>query len=345
MNKKVNWGIIGLGNIAMNFAKAIQLTDNAILKGISSKNKKKISNFKDLFGVKSEYCFDNYEDLINCSEIEAIYIALPNSMHYDFIVKCIEAKKKLLVEKPATKNFLEIKSIKEKYNINKFFYSEGFMYFHHPQILDVIQILKKRLIGNLITIKSKFGNNILKKKNFLGKEILKKQDINNRLFNKDLGGGVILDLGCYPTSFCILVASLYFNLDINKIKVNINSKQFGTTGVEIDSSASISFNNIINAEVETSFIRNIGSESEIIGDKGKLLIRDTWQGSSSINLILDNKNKEILNDAKNNCYYYQIKNISNSILNKMSKPDQPIMDFEKSYINMSILEKWKNNEK
>ena len=96
---------------------------------------------------------------------------------------------------------------------------------------------------------------------------------------------------------------------------------------------------------ETSFIRNIGSESEIIGDKGKLLIRDTWQGSSSINLILDNKNKEIFNDVKNNCYYYQIKNISNSILNKMSKPDQPIMDFEKSYINMSILEKWKNNEK
>ena len=61
MNKKVNWGIIGLGNTAMNFAKASQLTDNAILKGISSKNKKKISNFKESFGVKSEYCFDNYE--------------------------------------------------------------------------------------------------------------------------------------------------------------------------------------------------------------------------------------------------------------------------------------------
>ena len=100
MNKKVNWGIIGLGNIAMNFAKASQLTDNAILKGISSKNQKKISNFKELFGVKSEYCFDNYEDLINCSEIEAIYIALPNSMHYDFIVSNIELfylNKKLVV--------------------------------------------------------------------------------------------------------------------------------------------------------------------------------------------------------------------------------------------------------
>ena len=345
MNKKVNWGIIGLGNAAMNFAKASQLTENAILKGISSKNQKKIYNFKELFDVKSEYCFDNYEDLINCSEIEAIYIALPNSMHYDFIIKCIEAKKKFLVEKPVTKNFSEIKSLKKISNIKDFFYSEGFMYFHHPQILDVIQILKKKEIGNLISIKSKFGKNILKKKNILGIETLKKQNIKNRLFNKNLGGGVILDLGCYTTSFCVLVTSLYIDLDINEIKVKTKSKKVGTTGVEIDSCASINFNNIIKAEVEASFIRDIGSESEIIGDKGRLLIRDTWQGSSSIILILDNKSKEIFNEAKKNCYYYQIKNISNNILDKMSKPNQPIMDFEKSYINMNILEKWKNDEK
>ena len=105
MNKKVNWGIIGLGNAAMNFAKASQLTENATLKGISSKNQKKIYNFKELFDVKSKYCFDNYEDLINCSEIEAIYIALPNSMHYDFIVKCIEAKKKNFSRKTCHKKF------------------------------------------------------------------------------------------------------------------------------------------------------------------------------------------------------------------------------------------------
>ena len=64
MKKKVNWGIIGLGNSAMNFAKASQLIDCANLKGISSKNQKNISNFKKMFEIKSEYCFENYEDLI-----------------------------------------------------------------------------------------------------------------------------------------------------------------------------------------------------------------------------------------------------------------------------------------
>ena len=344
MKKKVNWGIIGLGNSAMNFAKASQLIDCANLKGISSKNQKNISNFKKMFEIKSEYCFENYEDLIKCKEIEAIYIALPNSMHYEYIIKCIDAKKKILVEKPATKNFSEIKSLKKIYDIGDFFYSEGFMYLHHPQILDIIQILQKKEIGNLISIKSNFGKNILKKKNFFGMETLKKQNINNRLFNKNLGGGVILDLGCYTTSFCVLVTSLYIDLDINKIKVKTNSKIIGATGVEIESSASINFNNKINAEVEASFISDVGFESEIIGDKGRLLIKDTWQGSPSIILIIDNKSKEIFNEAKNDCYHYQIKNISNNILDKMSKPHQPVMDFEKSYINMNILEKWKNDE-
>ena len=345
MVKKISWGIIGLGNIATHFAKAAKLTDNAYLKGISSKNQNKILSFKKLFGIKKEYCFNNYDDLINCNDIDAIYIALPNSMHYEYILKCIEAKKKILVEKPATKNFLEIKSIKEKYNKKAFFYAEGFMYLHHPQISKIFSILKKKLIGNLIYINSKFGRNILTKKNFLGIETQKKQNINNRLFNESLGGGVILDLGCYTSSFCVSIASLYLDLDINKITVKSEGKKIGSTGVEVDAAASINFDNKINAEIEASFIRDIGSESVIVGEKGKIVIKDTWQGSSSISLIQGNKIEEIYNNAKNNSYYYQIKNISDNILMKMTMPQQPVMDLEKSYINMDILEKWKNYEK
>ena len=344
MEKKVNWGVIGLGNIAMEFAKAIKLTSNANLKGISSKTHSKILNYKDLFDIKSDYCFDNYNDLINCNEIQAVYIALPNSMHYEYIIECIKANKKILVEKPVTKNFSEIKLLKDKYNINKFFFCEGFMYMHNPQIISVIKMLEDNIIGNLLSIKSKFGKNILTKKNFFGIKTQKKQDIKSRLFNPDLGGGVILDLGCYTTSFCLLIASIYFDFSIEQIKLEDIKKQIGTTGVEIDASAKINFDNKFKAEIETSFIKDIGSESEIIGDKGSIKIIDTWHGSSYLILNIKNKKKEIIKENFHNNYYYQIKNLSNNILEKMSKPKQPAMDFEKSFINMSILEKWKKNE-
>jgi len=345
MKKQINWGIIGLGNIATKFAEALKLTENAKLKGISSKSKDKILKFKNLYRIKSSYCFSKYSDLINCDEIEVVYIALPNSLHYQYICECIEANKKILVEKPATQNFSEIKALKDNYDMSQFFYSEGFMYFHNPQISNIIKLLKNKKIGNLLSIKSKFGKNILKKKNIFGLEIIKKQNIKNRLFNPSLGGGVILDLGCYPASLSTLIGSIYFDLDINNIKVEKVKKQMGSTGVEVDASAEINFNNKFYANIEASFTRNIGSESEIIGDKGRIIIKDTWHSASSAILISNDIEKEITNDAKNNSYFYQIKNISHSILEKENKPHQPVMDFDKSYINMKILDEWKNYDK
>ena len=75
------------------------------------------------------------------------------------------------------------------------------MYRYHPQILKVIELLKKNVIGKLISMDSVFGIDILTKKNFFGFKIKKKLKKESRLYNKNLGGGAILDLGCYPVSF------------------------------------------------------------------------------------------------------------------------------------------------
>ena len=74
------------------------------------------------------------------------------------------------------------------------------MYRYHPQILKVIELLKKNTIGKVLSMESFFGHKIFKSKKIFGIE-LNKFNKNNRLFNKDLGGGAILDLGCYPVSF------------------------------------------------------------------------------------------------------------------------------------------------
>ena len=119
--KKVNWGIIGLGKIALQFANGFKFSNNAKLKGITSTNSKKIENFKVNFQIEDKYCFNNYEDLLKCKEIDAIYIALPNSLHHKWIIKCIENNKKVLVEKPATLNFAELEDIKKNIICKIFF--------------------------------------------------------------------------------------------------------------------------------------------------------------------------------------------------------------------------------
>ena len=87
--RKVNWGIVGLGNIAEKFADAFQFSKNAKLVAIASLNQKKINKFQDKFQVEEKYCFSSYEKLLSCSDVDIIYIALPNSLHHEWIIKCI----------------------------------------------------------------------------------------------------------------------------------------------------------------------------------------------------------------------------------------------------------------
>ena len=104
---------------------------------------------------------------------------------------------------------------------------EAFMYRFHPQIKKIIELIKKNKIGKLISIESKFGKDIMTKKNFFKFKINKKINKKNRLFNKKLGGGSILDLGCYPVSFSLLIASLIPNINLEKIKLVSKKNDIG----------------------------------------------------------------------------------------------------------------------
>ena len=68
------------------------------------------------------YCFDDYNNLLKCNDVDIIYIALPNSLHHEWIIECIKNNKKVLVEKPATVNFSEIKNIKGIFIIIKMYF-------------------------------------------------------------------------------------------------------------------------------------------------------------------------------------------------------------------------------
>ena len=164
---------------------------------------------------------------------------MPNSLHFEWISKCIENKKKILVEKPAVLNFKEINNIKDK--LGNIFFAEGFMYIYHPQTLKILNLIEEGRIGKLISMEANFGIDIMTKKNFFGFKKKTKINKKNRLFNKELGGGAILDLGCYPVSFSILIASLISKFDFIKTKVLNKKKEIGPTGVDIDSYAELIF--------------------------------------------------------------------------------------------------------
>ena len=280
--------------------------------------------------------------MLECIDIDIIYIALPNSFHHEWIIKCIKKGKKILVEKPATLNLSQMQDVQNKLLNNNILFTDAFMYRFHPQIIKVIKLILGNAIGQLISMESFFGMDILTKKNLFG---FKKKKLNkdSRLYNKDLGGGAILDLGCYPVSISQLIASLIPDIDCNSIKVLNKKKEIGSTGVDLDSYAELQFDNKFKSKIGASFTKNLGKETRIIGEKGELLIENTWHGDPSIIKIKGEKSYEINVKCNENIFSYEIENISKSVLENKKESIYPGMSLIETLLNMKILDEWLND--
>lgn len=342
--KKINWGIIGLGNIANIFGDGFSTVDNAIIKGIASLNKNKLKSFQKKFEIPDEFCFQNYNNLISSPDIDIIYIALPNNLHAKYINESIKQNKNVLVEKPAFTNFKDFKNTKNLINNKKIFFTEGFMYRYLPHIEKIKEIIQENNLGKLTYMNSIFNINAYKQKKLFGFKIMK-PDYNNRLFNKNLGGGAILDVGCYPVSLSTLINSLTYNIKLDKISLeNINS-EYCESGVEIFSEAILNFDNKFKSKITCSFKETQNQKSIIEFQNGSLALDQSWLPNKKMNIKLKKGNElsEIKFKNEKNIYSYQIQYISNQILNNISKPSFPSMTMEEIEINTKILEKWMNS--
>jgi len=338
--QKVNWGIIGLGRIAHEFALSFNEVSNANLLSVASQDHDRLDDFKKKFNLNSKYSFPDYRDLINCNEVDIIYIALPHSLHFEWIVNCLNANKNVLTEKPATINLSEIKKINKILDYKKVFFAEGFMYRFNPQTVELINIIKKKKIGKLLKMESFFGNNIAYKKNLFGKLKLK-TNLKSRLFDKNLGGGAILDLGCYPVSLSVLIASLLENSKNTKIELLNKNIEYGPSEVDLDSYADIKFSNNFVSSIGCSFTKDLGQKTKIYGSSGEIYLEKTWRSQEPIILVNGIKKKFNLPKYKN-IFSYEVESISNNIINGELEPSFPGLNRFDTEKNMEIIENWLN---
>ena len=339
MKHTVKWGIIGLGNIAVEFAKSFNNVDNADLIAVASTTHQKLTKFKQEFNIKKENLYNNYEKLIENKNIDIIYIALPNTFHFDWVLKNVEKKRNILVEKPAFLSSREANLIFNHQNFKNIFFNEGFMYRYHPQILEVIKIIKSEVLGKTVSMKSNFGINLIKTK-FFGL-IKKKIDRNNRLFNKNLGGGVILDLGCYTTSMSLLIASILENININNFKMSNIETQYLFSNIDVQSSAKIIFDEKFTSEIFTSFKKN-SNETIILCEEGKIIIRNSWNSKITEVELSGKINKKISFESYKNNYSLEIEQISKDIIENKKEVSFPGFNIKDTLINTKLIENWVN---
>lgn len=256
-------------------------------------------------------------------------------------VEIVRKKKNILVEKPAFMSTKEAESIFNNNNFENTFFGEGYMYRYHPQIYEIINIIEAGEIGKLIRMESNFGINLIYKKNFLGFKI-KKLNKNKRIFNKKIGGGVILDQGCYTTSMSLLIASLINNLDLTNSKIEDVKTDFLETNIDVSSKAKINFDDKFKSYISVSFTENLGNRTSIVGDNGKIVLENSWNSKESILEIFGKVNKKkVFNNLKNN-YTLEIENVSKDIIEGKKEASFPGVNKKEIFYNTKLINSWIN---
>jgi predicted dehydrogenase len=333
----MNWGIIGLGHMAKNFANSLKELDNSNLTGVSSRSLIKLIKFGYRFKINPKFLYKNYEKLLLSKDIDNIYIGTLNHTHFDLIKKCIDAKKNILCEKPFTINLSQALEIKKKLSDSKNFFLEGIAYRSHPQIKHVIKIINEGQIGKILSIKSSFGFDS-------GKPNKK-----GRLFNKDLGGGAILDIGCYPVSMSNLIANLNQTKETIPTVSDIKSKTF-ETGVDTEVDAKLEYDNGIISEIKISIIKNLDNITIIEGTEGAIKILDPWlpKNENIIEIHKKNEIKKLKISSKLGLFANQINLFEKFANDKTQQNNFYAMSLENSVnclnVMMQLKEKIINNE-
>jgi len=336
----INWGIIGLGNMANRFASSLNDVKNTKLLGVASRSFLRLKRFGDKYNIEKKYRYRSYDEILNCNEINAIYISTLNNTHTEIILKAIEAKKNILCEKPIATNYDDTVKIFEKLNNSGVFFLEGIAYRSHEQTKFVVNKIIEGEIGDLKSVKSTFG--------FFTKKINPK----SRLYNPDLGGGAILDVGCYPVSFCTLLANLN-QTKSPKIELLDVSGSICKTGVDDIAYASLLLNKKITANIGAAIRLQMKNQTSIIGTKGSILINDPWlpNKKSAVEISSKERTYKSLINSELDIYANQISCVNKSILDGKKEADFPSMKWKHTIDNMLIIDKWKkklieiNNEK
>ncbi|XZL93008.1 Gfo/Idh/MocA family protein [Clostridium perfringens] len=183
--KKLKWGILGPGNIARDFAQALNRVNGEVY-AVASRNKERAEQFARENNVKKAY--GSYDEIIKDNDIDVVYIATPHSNHYEYIIKSLNNNKHVLCEKAITVNEKELEEALKIAREKNLVLEEAMTLFHMPLYEKVIKKINKKDLGKVNMVQVSFGS-------------FKEYDENNRFFNLDLAGGALLDIGTYALSF------------------------------------------------------------------------------------------------------------------------------------------------
>ena len=198
MSAPLRYGILGAANIARQFTRGVTGSALASVEAVASRDGDKARAFAAELGIPRHHA--SYDALLADPAIEAIYIPLPNDMHCDWAIRCAEAGKHVLCEKPLAMNADEARRMYDAARKHGVHLVEAYPYMSQPQTLRVRELLAQGAVGQIQLITSAFGFALV------APDGTPLRDANNIRLLPERGGGGLLDAGTYSMSMARIIA-------------------------------------------------------------------------------------------------------------------------------------------
>ncbi len=331
MRKRLHWGILGTGSIAATFARGLAESETGELVAAGSRRKGSAERFGEEHSVPRRHA--SYDSLLADEAVEAVYVATPHPMHAEWSIKAAEAGKHILCEKPLTLNHAEAMAVVEAARANDVFLMEAFMYRCHPQTAKLVELIRERKIGEVRVIRATFSFNA----GF---------DVKSRLFDHALGGGGILDVGCYCMSLARLVAGVAVGKDFEEPVEVKGTAHLGQSRVDEWAVAALRFPSGIAAELATGVRVNRENVVWVYGSEGRILVPWPWipgrEGQATKIVVHREGGAEpegIVVEPPGWLYALEADTVARHIESRQAAP--PAMTWEDSLGNMKALDAWR----
>lgn len=278
----LNWGILGLGKIANKFASDLALVEGCNLAAVASRSLSQAQRFQSEYDTANYY--EGYESLVNDDDVDIIYIATPHNFHLEHALLAMQHGKHVLCEKPLAVNASQVAKLVEASKTNRVFLMEGMWTRFNPSIEAILRQIQAGEIGEISHIRADFS-------------FFREEDSESRLYNPNLAGGSILDIGVYPIFLSYLLLGYPNEIKAEAIKAK--------TGVDLQMSALMTYDNAI-ANVMSGFDSTSDMIARIFGRKGNIYIDKVWHETQGYALERQGEQTKINLPTKGRGFTYEI---------------------------------------
>ena len=285
----VNWGFLGAGFVASRgLAPAVHASRGANLYAVASRDEKRSAT------LEPERVHATYDELLADERVDAVYISLSNSQHIEWVTKSLEAGKHVLCEKPLGLDAKETGAMFDSAAHNGRLLIEAVWGRWHPRFARIVHLVTAGEIGDIEHIETAFT--------------FTSEMTDNYRLNPSMGGGALLDVGCYQAHAWVALTNGASDFSITDL-----ARTVGPTGIDLTTDVNVRINNGVTAHAVSSFALPSNQQFIIRGTNGQISTETgesftTWNEASS--LLVNDVREEF---PVTNAFVEMVENVSRVI--------------------------------